>query len=365
MLDLQTCRVRQQRLLKVLGTTVDAVVVGSNINVYYLTGFWTGVNHQSAAVIFADGKTVLLSPNSPAKAAAVDDARSFEANWFSTLRQEQAMAVAAQLVEVLHDGGAKKIGVDASAVSSQLLLANLFRAVPVDPSLYQLRRVKDADELALMQTAITATEAMYARAHEIIEPGVDELTVFTELQAAGVKSLGEPMTSILGNDFACGVPGGPPRAGRKAAAGELYILDLGPSYRGYHADNCRVTSVDRKPTDTQLAARQVIVDALSIVEKLAKPGAKCVEIFNAVDAHFVQHFGKPQTHHLGHGVGLSPHEFPHLNPKWNDTLLEGEVFTAEPGIYRDDLRGGIRIENQYLVTKTGVRNLLNFTTELV
>jgi Xaa-Pro dipeptidase len=78
----------------------------------------------------------------------------------------------------------------------------------------------------------------------------------------------------------------------------------------------------------------------------------------------MQVFGKPQVHHLGHGVGLSPHEYPHLNPKWDDTLLEGEVFTAEPGVYGPELRGGIRIENQYLVTKTGVKNLLNFPVEL-
>ena len=40
-----------------------------------------------------------------------------------------------------------------------------------------------------------------------------------------------------------------------------------------------------------------------------------------------------------------------------DVLLEGETFTAEPGLYADELKGGIRIENDYLVTKTGVENL--------
>jgi len=276
------------------------------------------------------------------------------------------MAVAAQLVEVLHDGKAKKIGVDASAVASQLLLANLFKATPVDTQMYQQRRVKDADELALMQKAIGATEAMYARAKQIIEPGVDELHVFNELQSTANTFLGEPMTALLGNDFACGVGGGTPRPDRKAQAGELYILDLGPCYRGYFADNCRAFSVDRKPSDAQIKAQQALVGALKLVEQIAKPGVKCVDIFNAVDEHFPQALGgHKQVHHLGHGVGLSPHEFPHLNPKWNDTLLAGEVFTAEPGVYGDELRGGIRLENQYLVTPTGVKNLLNFPLDLV
>jgi Xaa-Pro aminopeptidase len=70
------------------------------------------------------------------------------------------------------------------------------------------------------------------------------------------------------------------------------------------------------------------------------------------------------THHLGHGVGLNPHEFPHLNPEWNDTLMEGEIFTAEPGLYGEELGGGIRIENQYLVTAKGVVRLTDFDVRM-
>jgi Xaa-Pro dipeptidase len=365
MLENSHCRKRQQRFWREIGALADAVVVGSPTNVYYLTGYWTDWKHHSAAILFADGRVVLFAPNKPAKDKAVDDSRSFEANWNGTLRQEQAMAVAAQLVEILHDGGAKRVGFDASDVSSQLLLANLFPSVPVDRELYQVRRVKLADELALMLKAIRATEAMYARAREIIEPGVEELHVYNELHATAVQSLGETMPAILGNDYACGAGGGPPRAGRKAAAGELYVLDLGPCYRGYFADNCRVTAVDRKPTDAQLNAWRGITEALAIVESMARPGAKCVEIYTAVEQHFQRAFGRGQPHHLGHGVGLSPHEFPHLNPKWDDTLIEGEIFTAEPGIYGTELGGGIRLENQYLVTSDGVKNLLNFPLEMV
>jgi Xaa-Pro dipeptidase len=98
---------------------------------------------------------------------------------------------------------------------------------------------------------------------------------------------------------------------------------------------------------------------------MAKPGARCRDIYSAAQEHLMQKIGKEIPHHLGHGVGLQPHEFPHLNPKWDDTLIEGEIFTAEPGIYGPELNGGIRIENQYLVTADGVENLVNFPTELV
>jgi Xaa-Pro aminopeptidase len=172
------------------------------------------------------------------------------------------------------------------------------------------------------------------------------------------------MTALLGNDFACGVGGGPPRKGHHAKAGQLWILDLGPSYRGYFADNARVFSVDQKPTDIQLKAWNAIVGVFPIVERMAKPGVKCRELFAAADEHLKSAFGQGLSHHLGHGVGLQPHEFPHLNPKWDDVLIEGDVFTAEPGLYGKEINGGIRIENQYLVTAGGVENLVDYPLEL-
>jgi Xaa-Pro aminopeptidase len=235
---------------------------------------------------------------------------------------------------------------------------------PIDPILWQLRRQKDPDELALLEKAIRCSEAMYRRAREIIEPGLPELRMFTELNAAAVLEAVEPLSALLGNDYACGVGGGPARGGKSAQAGQLYVLDLGPAYRGYFADNCRAFAVDRKPTDAQLKAHASIVSALDIVERMAKPGIRCQDLFAAVDEHFKSTASTNLTHHLGHGIGLQPHEYPHLNPKWDDTLLEGEVFTAEPGLYGPHLNGGIRLENDYLVTASGVRNLVNFPLAL-
>ena len=69
-------------------------------------------------------------------------------------------------------------------------------------------------------------------------------------------------------------------------------------------------------------------------------------------------------HHLGHGIGLFPHEAPHLNSHWDDVFEVGDVFTCEPGLYSNELRGGIRLENDYLVTETGVELLSDFPLEL-
>ena len=91
--------------------------------------------------------------------------------------------------------------------------------VNVEPMLYQLRRQKEADELCLIRRAIAGTGYMYERARAIVAPGVSELEVFSQLQASAVEQFGEPPTAT-GNDYQCGSPGGPPRSGRTARAGE-------------------------------------------------------------------------------------------------------------------------------------------------
>jgi Xaa-Pro dipeptidase len=366
MLDPAASRNRQRRILPGMRETkVDAFVVGLPAHVYYLSAhdnFW---QHQSALAVFRDGSSLLVRADGSQGEAAADQIETYEATWNGTQRMDQPAIVAQHLVKALKARGARRIGLDTSVVSQ--LLAKTFdgQSEMIAPVLWQFRRRKDPDELALMRRAIDVTRKMHERARKIIEPGVGELRVYAELYATAVLAAGAPLSpSYLGNDFQCGSPGGPPRKGRNAQAGELYILDLGPAVGGYFADNSRAYSVDRKPTDAQQEAWGVVTGVFQIVERMASPGVSCRAIFAAVDEHFRANTGKGLSHHLGHGVGLQPHEFPHLNPQWDDTLLEGEVFTVEPGLYGDHLGGGMRIENQYLVTTDGVENLTPFPLEL-
>ena len=178
--------------------------------------------------------------------------------------------------------GSGKIGIEFSTGGSDAveILQEEARGNTVDlePSIWQLRRQKDEDEFALISRAIDCTHAMYQRAREIIQPGITELEVFNQLQAAAVEVADEPLTDI-GNDFQCNSPGGPPR-NRAAKAGELFILDLGPAYRGYYADNCRTFAVDRQPTDEQLKAWNVIVAVLEMVEQTVHPASVAGNCFS-------------------------------------------------------------------------------------
>ena len=142
------------------------------------------------------------------------------------------------------------------------------------------------------------------------------------------------------------------------------MQDLGPAVRGYYADNCRSFAVDRKPTDLQLETWQSIVDVLSMVEATVRPGVSCRDLYQQAKDTLDQVRPDAFFHHLGHGFGIFPHEAPHLNPNWDDKFEEGDVFTAEPGLYFDGLNAGIRLEQNYRVTADGVERLTSFPLEL-
>ena len=366
-------RQRQKRLLDLMQRRkYDAVLIGAPHHVYYFTAHWTHYLHLSAFALLADGRSVLVSANQPNKSAAADELLHYPAALMSTIRSDQPREIGQLLKkEVIRKYDVRRIGADSSVVTSAVALqldGPRDAIEEIDDELAQMRRVKDADELDLMKKAIRCCEAMYRKAAEIIEPGIPELEVYGQLHTAAVLEAGEPLQPpYLGNDYACGVPGAPARGGRTARDGELYILDLGPAYRGYFSDNARTFAVNRKPTDEQLAAWERITGCLKIVQAMARPGVRCVDIFNAVDEFLKRERGggDGMIHHLGHGVGLAPHEFPHLNPNWDDRLLEGEIFTAEPGEYSEALGGGIRIEQDYLVTADGVELLIDAPLGLV
>lgn len=363
-LDLDQCRARQRRVRSFLASDgLERALLVRAEHVQYLTGYRPHPLH-SAAVLIDGERCLLVAPNQEPDRHAADAVRCFEAQWLCTLRQDQEKAMAAVLADGAERGA--RLGVEASRSSPALLSAlgadDLRAVVDVEPGLLRLRRRKDADELALLRHAIAATEAMYARAREIIAPGIPELTVFNALQSAAVEALGEPLTAT-GNDYQCASPGGAPRD-RAAQAGELFILDLGPAYRGYFADNCRTFAVDGRPDTAQQEAHAVVVEVLATVERLVRPGVSCREVFAEAKSLLDAHLPGAFFHHLGHGIGLYPHEAPHLNPAWEDVFEEGDVFTAEPGLYHPSLRAGLRIEEDYLVTAEGVQKLTSFPTDL-
>jgi len=362
-IDLPACRGRQRRLLAVMERLdLDLVIVARIEHVQWLAGPRFNWHFSPCAALARDGRLTLASPDKQPAEAAADEVVIYSASHMGTVRNDQPASSLAALSAAVASDQARRIGCDSSAGAAHLMQFSSAEWIDLEPELYRLRRRKDADELTLIRKAIAGTGAMHAAARKLLAPGVKELDVFSALYAAAVREFGEPPTAV-GNDFACGERGGPARD-RAIETAELYILDLGPAFRGYFADNTRTYAVGGNPSDQQQRAWEKVVAVFPLVERTIKPGVSCRGVFDACDSLLAESRPWVFGHHLGHGVGLFPHEAPHLNPHWDDAFEAGDVIAVEPGLYGPDLRAGIRLENNYLVTDTGVELLSDFPLEL-
>ena len=357
--DVQGCRDRQQRLLQAMQDQgLELVILTRNDSVQWLTGAYIDRLFAPAAAIDIRGHVTLVLPSRRTSlVVAADDVVPYEEKWHSTIRDEQRAASNGVLLKTLTERP-QRVGGEWSNLGPRLLAEFSGDVKDIEPTIFKLRRKKHADELRMLARANDANRAMYEHARRIIEPGINELEVYSQLQAVAVRELGEALT-YFGQDFRANARGGLPRD-REAQTGELYILDLGVGFRGYYSDNARTIAVDGAPTEEQQQAWEKLSQVFPLVESQVRPGASCQQLFNEVQAFLDEAAPLVFNHHLGHGVGLAPHEGPHLNPHWDDTFAEGDFFTAEPGLYHDSLQHGIRLEENFVVTADGVERVTDF-----
>lgn len=361
--DIAACRGRQRRLLEAVEPLgVELTVLSRRESVQWLTGVHVRAPFEPIAAMTPEGHVTLVLPERQLDgAAAVDEVVAYEAKWHSTTRDEQRAASSAVLQAKLI-AVPKRAACEFEAFAPHLFLAWNAPLVEIDAIVFELRRRKDGDELRMLRRANEANRAMYEHARKIVQPGVNELDVYADLHAVAVRTLGEPLT-YFGQDFRAAAGGGPPR-NRRAQAGELYILDLGVGFRGYYSDNARTIAVGGEPTAEQRRAWEAATAIFEMVEATARPGVSCRELYHRVERQLNECQPCGFNHHLGHGVGLAPQEGPHLNPHWDDTLAEGDFLAVEPGLYHEELRVGVRLEQNYLVTSTGVELLTDWPLQL-
>ncbi len=355
------CRARQARLrARLVELDAPAALIADRHHVHYFTGYWGHPNLPAVALILTTGQTILAKPGqTDDPTLAADVVLGYVGQRCSTMIEDR-MAAAWELLRPHLPGGAqRRLACDLAPRPG--LLAG-FELLDLWATLLQLRRTKDADELALLRHVFAATETCYARARQVLQPGMTEIEMFSHLYAAAALAVGAPIGE-LGNDFQCRSIGGPPRD-RVMRAGELLILDLGFCRRGYCSDMSRALAVNGQPTAIQLDAHARVCAALAHVEASVKPGVSCRELFEQVRQMLTVKEGWSYPHHLGHGVGLEPHEGPRLNPNWDDTFAVGDVFTAEPGLYGEELAFGMRLEQVYHLSATGLERLTSISLDL-
>jgi len=358
-LTAEGCRSRQQKLVEILRErNLSGALISERSHVYYFSGWLCNPHHSTALMLSGDGKATLVTAGEP-EGLAVDEHLHYDSARLFTLHSRQHEMVADTLNPAV---GAARYGADMGGGVACIAALGGENPVDLTREIVRLRKAKWPDEVDALRDAIRLTEVMYQTAREIVRPGADEVDVYAELLAATTRAAGE-FLEIFGNDFQANSFGGPPRR-RRMEAGELYILDSGPRLHGYSADNCRTFAVDGSPSDAQMKAWSRIDSLFPILEDAIRPGVDPKELWKLADEYLRWEGFPGLIHHLGHGIGLRVHEAPELNPRYETVIEEGDVITVEPGLYKDELKAGIRLEENYLVTATGVEKLTSFPRDL-
>lgn len=146
--------------------------------------------------------------------------------------------------------------------------------------------------------------------------------------------------------------------------GDFVTLDFGCYYQGYVSDMTRTFAVG-EPAPRLKEIYQIVLDAQLAVLAEAKPGLTGIQLDAVAREYIASHgYGEAFGHSTGHGIGLEIHEGPNVSFRADKQFVPGNVITDEPGIYLPGI-GGVRIEDDLLITAEGNRVLTHSTKELI
>ncbi len=234
-----------------------------------------------------------------------------------------------------------------------------------DALIRDLRIAKTAAEISQMQTAVNIAETALRHTIPLIKRGMTETELAAELLMQLLRAGSEtplPFEPLVQT----GITGSRPHAApgsRPLAAGDLLIIDYGARAGGYISDITRTFAVAEISSAAQKIYRAVQA-ANQAGRNAAAPGIAAEKVDAAARTIIEQAgFGAYFTHRTGHGFGLDAHEPPFIVAGDSTILQPGMAFTVEPGIYLPGV-GGVRIEDDMVITADGARSLTTFERDL-
>ncbi|WP_252502968.1 Xaa-Pro peptidase family protein [Sporosarcina sp. Marseille-Q4943] len=229
----------------------------------------------------------------------------------------------------------------------------------------KLRLVKSADEIEVLKQAAKIADDAFSHICTFIKPGVTELEVSNELEMFMRKQ--GAASSSFDIIVASGERGALPHgvASEKVIqSGEMVTLDFGALYNGYISDITRTVAVG-EPSEKMKEIYEVTLAAQELALEKIKPGMTGIEA-DAIARDYIKSkgYGDAFGHSTGHGIGLEVHEGPALSFRSEAVLMPNMAVTVEPGIYLPGI-GGVRIEDDILITEDGNVRLTHSPKELI
>lgn len=338
---------------------VDAFYISNHENVRYVSGY-TG---DDSSLLVTAGKAYFLTDPRYTEQAAMECPGWEIVNW---RRPGCTMGDALAAVAA---GTLKTIAFEAPAVPYEAYADLQEKAgaqmVPVSGVVEQLRRVKTAQEIACLRAACQIAARAFEKILPDIRVGVTEkelasrLSHYMVMEGADTKPYGNILISGARTSLLHGIP-----SAKAVEYGDLVLMDYGCQYHGYLSDMTRTVVVgNATPKQREVYGLVSQMQERAIGEM--RPGVAGTAVYEASVAPIRDTPYLPYHYSgIGHGVGLFVHEVPFMGPRGTDALVPGTVLTIEPGLYIPGW-GGVRIEDQLLITESGNEILTNARKELI
>jgi Xaa-Pro aminopeptidase len=347
---------RCDKLRKSFGKVgIDSLLVTNFVNVTYLTGF-TGDD----SFLLVTPKNEILLTDARYTTQLEEECPELEVEVRSVKTSMQEM-----VGRVVTQAKATMLGIEAESMSVGLrdrLTEKLPKVslMPTSGLVEHLRIIKDKEEIAEIRLAATQAERAFGvlrvslRGEQTEKEVADQLEY--QMRLFGAK--GPSFPSIVAVGPRAALPHARPTSKRIGEA-DFVLVDWGADSRLYKSDLTRVLVTGKIPPKLERVYGVVLNAQVRAIEAI-RPGVSCHDV-DCVARRIIEEagFGRNFGHGLGHGLGLDIHEAPRLGQGQKQLLQPGMVVTVEPGIYLPGW-GGVRIEDDVVVTKTGHEVITHF-----
>lgn len=363
--DLQG-RSRIQRLrLSFSALQVDALLVTHLPNIRYLCGF-----SGSAGILLVEAhRSTLLFTDSrytfQARQEVFDARVSIASGGLLAAAGEALRALRGRQRLPLRLGYAPSHLTVAQRAALDRLFRGRVRWVDASGTVEKLRAIKEPVELATMREAAVLISDVFRAVVRKIRPGMAELDLAAEIDFAIRRRGGSgPSFDTIAASGAHSAWAHARPTSNRLGTNELVLLDQGAILRGYCSDMTRTVFVGRAPKKVR-RLYDAVLEAQAAAKAAIRPGV-AAEAVDAAARSVLKRQGLARyfTHSTGHGLGIEVHEIPRLGRGEKTTLEENMVVTVEPGVYLEGV-GGIRIEDDVVVTSSGAVDLTNAPRDFI
>lgn len=349
----------QHLLAEMEKRNLDSLYISGSTNMNYVSHF----NNGDAYLLITPNEYFMLTDPRYTEQA------SYECPEYTILNWRDFGSIGGCLAAIAEKKNLRAMGYESNhlTMSEYLDIQSRVKAelVPTTDIIETFRMIKKPEEIECLKISCQIACRAFEKIQKDIRVGISEkelaarLNLHMVMEGADTNPYGKILISGAKTSLLHGKP-----SDKLIEKGDLVLMDYGCQYHGYLSDMTR-TVVVGKATEKQKEVYRLEYEMVEEMEKALKPGATSLSVYEAGTKviegteYYPYHYNG-----VGHGIGRFVHEMPFLGPRYNYTIQENTVITIEPGIYIPGW-GGVRIEDQLLVTKDGCENMVDATKELI